>query len=358
MRESANTSKTAAPKTTVSKTAASTTATDMTAAYITGFGGADAIRVGRLPRPVPGPDEALVRVDAVAADHVDTFVRSGAYATDVPFPFVIGRDLVGTVAVPAGPFAAGDRVWCNSLGHDGRQGSFAQYAAVPVDRLYPLPAGADPVAAVAVLHTAATAHLGLFRTARLRKGETILVQGGGGGVGSAVIQLAATAGARVVVVDRAENAEWCRAGGADQVLDRDDPNTPGAVRDLAPGGVDVLWDCSGHHDFETTVPLLARGGRVVLTAGLHVRAVLPVGAVYTRDISVRGFVISNASAAELAEAAEDINHELARGRLKGRIRATLPLAEAARAHRMLEGREGTGAPGRVVLLPEDPGERV
>ncbi|MFH8462554.1 NADPH:quinone reductase [Streptomyces sp. NPDC017991] len=331
---------------------------DMAAAYVTGFGGADDIRVGRLARPVPGPDEALVRVDAVAANHVDTFVRSGAYATDVPFPFVIGRDLVGSVAVPAGPFTVGDRVWCNSLGHDGRQGSFAQYAAVPVDRLYPLPAGVDPERAVAVLHTAATAHLGLFRTARLQAGETILVQGGGGGVGSAVVQLAATAGARVVVVDRAENAEWCRARGADQVLDRDDPKTPEAVRDLAPGGVDVLWDCSGHHDFETTLPLLARGARVVLTAGLRVRAVLPVGAVYTRDISVRGFVISNASAAELAEAAEDINRELARGRLKGRVRARLPLTEAARAHRMLEGREGAGAPGRVVLLPEDLGDSV
>jgi NADPH:quinone reductase-like Zn-dependent oxidoreductase len=324
---------------------------DMTAAYITGFGGADDIRIGRLPRPVPGPDEVLVRADVVAANHVDTFVRSGAYATDVPFPFVIGRDLVGTVAATAGRFAFGDRVWCNSLGHDGRQGSFAQYAAVPVDRLYPLPAGIDPVRAVAVLHTAGTAHLGLFRTARVRQGETILVQGAGGGVGSAVVQLASAAGARVIVVDRAENAAWCRTCGAADVLDRADPGTPAAVRDLAPGGVDVLWDCSGHHDFETTVPLLARGGRVILMAGLRVRAVLPVGAVYTRDISVRGFVISNASAVDLAEAAEGINRELALGRLTGRVRARLPLTEAARAHRMLEGREGEPTPGRIVLSP-------
>jgi NADPH:quinone reductase-like Zn-dependent oxidoreductase len=88
----------------------------------------------------------------------------------VPFPFVIGRDLVGTALTPAGTFAPGDRVWCNGLGHDGRQGSFAQFAAVPVDRLCPLPAGVDPVRAVAVLHTAGTAHLGLFREARLRAG--------------------------------------------------------------------------------------------------------------------------------------------------------------------------------------------
>ncbi|MFD5574073.1 NADPH:quinone reductase [Streptomyces cadmiisoli] len=326
----------------------------MRAAYITRFGGADDIRTGRLPLPVPGPDEVLVRVDAVAANHVDTFVRSGAYATDVRFPFVVGRDLVGTVAAPAGRFAAGDRVWCNSLGHAGRQGSFAEYAAAPADRLYPLPAGVDPERAVAVLHTAATAHIGLFRTAGLRPGETILLRGAGGGVGSAAVQLARAAGARVIAVDRAENAEWCRRCGAHEVLDRADPGTPAAVRDLAPDGVDVLWDCSGHHDFDATVPLLARGGRVVLAAGMGARAVLPVGAVYTRDISLRGFVISNASAADLAASAEGINRELARGRLTGRVRARLPLTEAARAHRLLEGRESTAAPGRVVLFPGGP----
>ncbi len=325
---------------------------DMTAAYITALGGADDIRIGPLPRPVPGPDEALVRVEAVAANHVDTFVRSGAYATEVPFPFVVGRDLVGTVETPAGTFARGERVWCNSLGHNGRQGSFAQYAAVPVDRLYPLPAGVDQVAAVAVLHTAGTAHLGLFRDARLRPGETVLVEGAGGGVGSAVVQLATAAGARVIAVDRAENAEWCRSCGADQVLDRADPEALAAVRRLAPDGVDVAWDCSGHHDFETTIPLLARGGRVVLMAGMGARAVLPVGAVYTRDISLYGFAISNASAADLAAAAGTINRELASGRLRGRVRVELPLTEAARAHRLLEGREGgAGGPGRIVLIP-------
>jgi len=170
-------------------------------------------------------------------------------------------------------------------------------------------------------------------------------------VGSAVVQLATAAGARVIAVDRAENAEWCRDCGAAHVLDRADPDVPAAVRGLAPDGVDVLWDCSGRHDFETTVPLLARGGRVVLMAGLRTRAVLPVGAVYTREISLHGFAISNASVTDLTAAAEGINRELVSGRLRG-IRAELPLTEAARAHRVLEGLEGgAGGPGRIVLLP-------
>lgn len=116
----------------------------MAAAYITSHGPADSIQAGDLPVPAPGPTDVLVRTEALSVNHVDTFVRSGAYRTHTPFPFIIGRDLVGTVAthgtgVPG--FRAGDRVWCNSLGHDGRQGSFAQYALVPVERLYRLPEG-------------------------------------------------------------------------------------------------------------------------------------------------------------------------------------------------------------------------
>src|SRR5207253_765147 len=112
----------------------------------------------------------------------DTFVRSGAWRTPLEFPFVIGRDLVGTVAAAgagAGGFRVGDRVWCNSLGHDGRQGAAAEQAVVPVDRLYHLPDGVDPVDAVALAHPAATAHLALFTHGRLRAGESVAVLGAG-----------------------------------------------------------------------------------------------------------------------------------------------------------------------------------
>lgn len=324
----------------------------MTAAYITGFGPPAAVLVGRLPVPVPRPTDVLVRVEAVAVNHVDTYVRSGAYRTPVPMPFVIGRDLVGTVAevgAAVSGFRAGDRVWSNSLGHAGRQGPSAEYASVPADRLYRLPA-VDPVAAVAVLHTAATAHIGLFREARIAAGETILVGGAGGGVGSAVVQLAAAAGARVIAVDRGENADWCRACGAWDVLDRRDPELAAKVAGLAPAGVDVFWDNSGRHDFDRTVPLMAGGGRIVLMAGMDARPALPVGSFYTRDLSLRGFAISNASTGDLADAAAAINRELAAGRLRARVRARLPLADAARAHRMQETRTEGDAPGRIVLL--------
>jgi NADPH:quinone reductase-like Zn-dependent oxidoreductase len=167
------------------------------AAYITELRPAESIRVGELPVPVPGPTDVLVRVEVVVVDPVDTMVRSGAYPTPTPFPFVVGRDLVGTVAeagAGAAGFAPGDPVWCNSLGHGGRQGSFAEYAVVAAERLYHLPAGVDPVAAVAVLHPAATAYLALFRHGGLSPTEAVYVAGAAGNVGTALTSLARTAG--------------------------------------------------------------------------------------------------------------------------------------------------------------------
>ncbi|TAM81358.1 MAG: NADPH:quinone reductase, partial [Jatrophihabitans sp.] len=171
----------------------------MDAAYVERLGPVENIRYGRLPVPRIGPTDVLVAVAAVTVNPVDTFVRSGRFATATPFPFVIGRDLVGTVAdVGDGAvgFAVGERVWENSLGHGGRQGSFAQYAVVPAERLYHLPDRADPVQAVALAHMAATAYLGLFRRARLRPDETIYIGGGAGNVGGAARRRARPAGPR------------------------------------------------------------------------------------------------------------------------------------------------------------------
>ncbi|MEU4232498.1 NADPH:quinone reductase [Nonomuraea sp. NPDC026600] len=326
----------------------------MTAAYITGHGPADGIRVGDLPVPVPGPTDVLVRTEALAANHVDTFVRSGAYRTHTPFPFIIGRDLVGTVAaVGAGVsgFQPGDPVWCNSLGHGGRQGSFAQYAIVPVERLYRLPKGVAPDTAVSVLHTAATAHIGLFREGRIRVGDTVFVNGAAGGVGSAVIQLAVAAGARVVATASERDTDWCLALGAHTVVDYRDPHVTKRIQDATPDGVDIFWDNSGENHIEATLPLLAQGGRIIVMAGLRSRPILPAGELYLRDISIRGFVISNASISDLQSAATTINGLLARDGLRTRIGATLSLSEAAEAHRLQESRGPDRVRGRIVVLP-------
>ena len=320
----------------------------MRAAYITAPGPAEAIRVGELPVPEPGPTDVLVRVEVVVVNPVDTMVRSGAYVTPTPFPFVVGRDLVGTVAA-AGPgaagFAAGDRVWCNSLGHGGRQGSFAEYAVVAAERLYHLPAAVDPVAAVAVLHPAATAYLALFRHGGLRPAETVYVGGAAGNVGTALTGLARDAGARVLAGARPEDDGWCRAAGAAEVVDYRDPELPGRLAALAPDGIDLYVDTSGHLDLPGAVDLLADRGRVVLMAGGGQRLTLPAGPLYTHDRRVVGFAISGAATAELAEAAAVLNDRLAAGTLPARVRAVWPLEQAAEAHRATE----RGLRGRTVL---------
>lgn len=291
-------------------------------------------------------------MEASNVNHVDLFVRSGAYRTHTPFPFLIGRDLVGTVA-EIGPgvasFKAGERVWCNSLGHHGRQGAFAEYAVVAADRLYPLPTGVDPKKAVSVLHTAATAYLGIVREARLQAGETLFIEGGGGGVGSAAVQIANALGADVITTAAPEDEAWVRQLGARVVFDFHQKDVYARVHGAAPAGIDVWCDTSGHNHFTECLPLLAMGGRAIVMSGLQGKSpVLPVGEMYTQDITLHGFAISNASVDDLAHAARAINRLLAAGRLDARIGATFHLAEAAKAHAAMAS---GSVRGRIVVEP-------
>lgn len=328
----------------------------MRAAFVHRLGGPDAIRYGELPDPVPGPTDVLVAVEASAVNPVDTFVRSGAFRTPVPLPFVVGRDLVGTV-VQAGPgapdFAVGDRVWCASLGHAGRQGAAAELAVVPAERLYHLPDGVDPVTAVAVAHPAVTAHLALFRHGRLTAGETVLVLGGAGNVGGALVTLASRAGARVLATASADDAAYVRSLGAAEVFDYRDPGLRERLRAAAPTGVDLHVDTSGRNDLATAVELLAWRGRIVVLAGMGSRPELPAGELYVRDGSVVGFALSRATVPELAEAAEATNRLLAADALRPRAVVSLPLRRAAEAHRRLEA---GGVRGRIVLWVRPDGD--
>src|ERR1700753_1170116 len=153
----------------------------MKAAYIESTGSPDGIRYGALPKPTPKSGEVLVRVGAAPLNPIDLYIRAGTVAMPLPFPFISGCDLAGTVET-VGPgstrFKPGDRVWGSNQGLLGRQGAFAEYAGGGEGWLYPPPAGVTDVQAAAAALVGITAHLGLFQCARLRAGESVFVNGG------------------------------------------------------------------------------------------------------------------------------------------------------------------------------------
>ncbi len=320
----------------------------MRAAYIEELGPPENIRYGDLPDPVPGPGEILVRVSATAVNRVDTFVRSGRYVTPLDFPFVIGRDLVGIVAESnSREFRPGDRVWCNSLGHDRRQGAAAELAVVRADRLYRLPAGVQPTDLLAVAHPGATAYLAAFAQGRLAFGETVLIGGAAGSVGSALVALTANAGAVVIATAHPRDHEYCLELGATHVIDYRRGDLVDRIMKLAPRGVDLHVDTSGRNDLPSALGVLAPRGRIVLLAGPASRSVLPVGEFYMRDATIRGFVISRATTRELRAAADAVNGSVLDMSFRPRTVEFLPLSESVKAHQRVES---GGLHGTRILL--------
>ncbi len=217
----------------------------MKAAYIEQTGSPEVIRYGDLPDPTCGPNQVLLEVGAVSVNPIDTYIRNGANYWPLPNPFVIGCDIAGTIIQIGSQvrnLEPGQRVWGSNQGLLGRQGSFSSLAAVDAQWLYPTPENvADEQAAAGAL-VGITAHLGLFREANLKAGQTVFVRGGTGGVGSMVVQMAKAVGAKVITTagSPAKAAE-CKALGADHVIEYKKADTLEAILNVAPNGVDVFW---------------------------------------------------------------------------------------------------------------------
>jgi len=330
----------------------------MKAAFIRATGPPENIVYDELPTPTPGPGQALVKTLAVAVNPIDTYIRSGAVAMPLPLPFIVGCDLSGVVAA-LGPgvtrFQVGERVWGSNQGMLGRQGTFAEYAAVDEQWLYHLPPGVDYEHAAAVALVGITAQLGLVRDARLRAGETLFIQGGAGGVGSMVTQMAKALGARVATTaGSAEKVERCYQLGADLAINYKTEDVAARLREFAPQGVNVFWETQREPNFDMAVSLLAPRGRMILMAGRDARPVFPVGPFYVKGCSLHGFAMFNATPAEQQAAADDINRWLVEGRIQAQIGYEGPLCEAAAAHRLQEDntlRKAHTLVGKIVLKP-------
>lgn len=322
----------------------------MKAAYITQTGPADSIQFGDLDPPTAGPGQVLIRNHAVAVNPIDTYVRGGVVAMDLPDPFIPGCDAAGVIeAIGEGVdhFSVGDRVWCTNQGLLGRQGTFAEKIAVASEWCFPIPEGVEFATAAANALVGVTAHLGLFRCASVEPGETVLVIGGTGGVGSMVVQMAKAAGASVITTGGSDQ-KCARAIelGANHAINYQTQSIAETTKQLAPKGVNVFWETRRMPDFDEAIDLLAPRGRMIVMAGRDSRPEFPVGPFYVKECSLHGFVMFKATALEMRRCADEMNRWMASGKLRANIAHTLPLAEAAQAHRI---QESDNAGGKIVL---------
>ncbi|TWU16955.1 NADPH:quinone reductase [Allorhodopirellula heiligendammensis] len=329
----------------------------MKAAFINATGSPDIIEFGDVPDPQLRPDQVLIRVEASSVNPIDTYVRGGVIAMELPTPYFPGCDAAGVVEAVGSAvkrFAVGDRVWTTNQGLLGRQGTFAEQIAVDEKWVYALPREVSFEDAAACALVGVTAHLGLFREAALEPGETVLVIGGSGGVGSLVVQMAAAHGARVIATAGSkEKADKVRSFGAEEVILYKDQSIPEQVQRFAPQGVNVLWETRREPDFASAVGMLAERGRMVLMAGRDAQPPFPVGPFYVKECSLHGFVMFKATPIEMRTAAEDLTRMLKSGKIRANIGARFPLDQAAAAHRLQESAtlgDSDQLCGKVVVI--------
>ena len=330
----------------------------MKAAFVKQPGPAESILYDDIAVPEPDDGQVLVKVGAVAVNPIDTYVRAGMVAMELPLPFVVGCDVAGTVE-RVGPevsrFVVGDRVWGSNQGVLGRQGTFAEYAAIDEQWLYATPDDVIDEDAAAGALVGITAHLGLFDTVKLQAGETLLIIGGTGGVGSMVVQMARAVGARVIATcGTDQKVAACEQLGADLVINYNSEDVVARVKSFAPEGVDVFWETRREPDFDVAIDLLARRGRMIVMAGRDARPPFPVGPFYVKGCSLHGFVMFMATADEQRACSDNINRWLAGGSIKPKIDRVMPLSDTALAHQLQEENtiEAKGnLAGKIVLKP-------
>ena len=313
-------------------------------------GGPEAMELVELPVPQPKASEAVVKLAASGVNFIDVYQREGRYK--VPLPFVLGQEgagMVTDVGAEVRSVKAGDRVaWSGPLG------SYAEYAALPADKLVPIPSGVTDQQAAAVMLQGMTAHYLSHDTYPLKRGETALVHAAAGGVGLLLVQMAHHIGARVLAtVSTEEKSKLAREAGADEVILYTLTDFEVETKRLTGGkGVDVVYDSVGKTTFEKGLNVLRPRGMMVLFGGssgavppFDLIALSQKGSLYVTRPTLGHYT---ATREELVARSGAVFAMMAAGKLKLRIEHTYPLAEAQRAHRDLEGRKTTG---KLLLIP-------
>lgn len=346
--------------------------TTMTAAVLTRFGGPDAVRVCQVPVPQPGPGELLVRVGAAALNNTDIWTRAGAYGLPgrpdalagwrgpIDFPRIQGGDIAGRVVDVgdgAAPGLAGQRVLIDPALYDGPgaeanpvgllgselDGGFAEYVVVATVRAHDMsdsPLSDEELACLPVAYGTA---MGMLERAGLRGGETVLVTGASGGVGLALVQVAAARGARVIALTTTDKGDLVRQAGAHTVVHRDAGSGADAIVGAAPEGLDAVADAVGGDGLAEVLTTVRDGGRWVIGGAVAGPVItFDLRRLYLHNISLIGSSMHTPQHfAGLAEAA-------LRGRVAPRVAGRFNLADIHTAQRAFLDRTHVG---KIVLTP-------
>jgi NADPH2:quinone reductase len=322
----------------------------MKAIQVKQVGGPEAMQVVDLPVPQPKANEAMVKVAGAGVNFIDVYYREGRYKA--PLPMVLGQEGAGEVTAVGADVTAvkiGDRVaWTAQLG------SYAEYVAVPTEKLVPIPVGVSEQDAASALLQGMTAHYLSHDTYPLKTGETALVHAAAGGVGLLLVQMAHNIGARVIAtVSTDEKAKLAREAGADEVILYTQSDFEVETKRLTDGkGVDVVYDSVGKTTFEKGLNILRPRGLMALF-GASSGAVPPFdlitlsqkGSLYVTRPTLLNYI---ATREDLLARSGAVFGMIAAGKLKLRGEHIYPLTEAQRAHRELEGRKTTG---KLLLIP-------
>lgn len=328
---------------------------EMRAVEIARPGGPEVLVPTRRPVPVPAPGEILLAVHAAGVNRPDVAQRQGRYPPPPGASELPGLEVSGTVAARgerAERFEIGAEVCALVAG-----GGYAEYCAVPEEQALPVPRGLTLVEAAAIPETFFTVWTNVFDRGRLTAGESILVQGGSGGIGTAAIQLASARGARVFATAAgAEKCRICEQLGAERAIDHRTEAYDDVVREVTGGrGVDVVLDILGGPHLARHLAILAPEGRLVLVSLLEGREeTLDLWTIMAKRLTLTGSTLRPRSPAEKGAIARALEAEvwplIESGRVRPRIDATFPLEEAAEAHRRLESRRHVG---KIVLLTRE-----
>ena len=323
----------------------------MQAIQVSQVGGPEVLTPVDVPAPSPQPNEALVQIKAAGVNFIDVYFREGRYPT--PLPFINGQEAAGVVTEVGSEVTTlqpGDRV-----AYSSRLGSYAEYAAVPADRLVKIPAELDFEQAAAAMLQGMTAHYLLHSSYPLQKGQTALIHAAAGGVGLLLVQMAKTIGGRVIATaGTQEKAQLARDAGADECIVYTEADFETETKRLTNNeGVHVVYDGVGKATFDKDLNVLRPRGYRVLFGGSS-GAVPPFDLI---KLSQKGSLFITrptlghytATREELEWRASDVLGAIASGELKLRIHKVYPLADAEQAHRDLEGRKTTG---KLILKPQ------